>query len=276
MMVRGRVFNVADNPAIQAAALEFTSGFEEGTLRFFDAALPSCDRFIDFGAYVGFTALYAAAAGAPVFAFEPNPANYALLTENVAANPALAPSVALFMHGVGARDEEVPLFAKGAADSGASVFQDVERRTVLRGRPEAIVRIRAAGAVLRQCGLDGRTLLKIDIEGAEYAVLPAIGGLLAEQKPWLHISFHPFNLAAGLEPYRAALARLRAGLEVAEALACYRFMHVFADGTWSSFGPEARMDLLRHYLLRAKPVDRVASPQYGFVDGVGFSDRALE
>jgi len=271
----GRSFRVVRHPLAQAAAAEFCSGFEEGTLRFFDAILPGCTRMVDFGAYVGFTALYAATHVDAVFAFEPSPINHEILARNVAANPELAAHIHLFRHGLGARDEQVMLYAKGVADSGATIFRDVERGSVVSGAPEAAVALRNAADVLREIGLDDRTLLKIDIEGAEYAVLPAIAPLLAEHKPWLHVSFHPFNLVAGTDAYQSTLLRLRCAMTAAELLAPYRYMHLYSGGGWCTIGPADRMDFLRQYLLSAKPVPRVATPQYGFVHAVAFSDAAL-
>jgi FkbM family methyltransferase len=275
VIVRGRRFRRDGHPALHLAAAEFTSGFEEGTLRFFDAVLPECHRMIDFGAYVGFTALYAATHGPEVFAFEPSPGNFALLEANMAANPTLAPRVRRFRHGLGAADQDAVLYAKGSADSGSSIFRDVERQGVVAGRVDAAIKLRAAAVVLREIGLDQETLLKIDIEGGEYQVLPAIAPLLAEHRPWLHVSFHPFNLVVPGDPYRTALRRLRASLDAAEALACYRFMHLFEAGGWCSFGPEDRMDVLRQYLLKLKPVPRIATPQYGYVEAVAFSEAPL-
>jgi len=268
-------FNIANDPVAAHGAAEFTSGFEEGTIRFFDRVLPRGGRMIDFGAYIGFTALHAASRGAEVFAFEPNPASHDLLVRNVAANPDLAPRVHLFRHGIGARDETAILYAKAHADSGASLYRTVERGSVLEGTPTATIHLRAAAEVLREIGLDRRTLLKIDIEGAEYQVLPAIAPLLAEAKPWLHVSFHPFNLIAGDDPYRTELLRLRGMLDVAEALASYRFLHVFEHGTWETLDAGDRPEFLRHYLLRAKPVARIRSPQYGFIDAMAFSEQPL-
>jgi FkbM family methyltransferase len=273
--LRGRSFRTFSHPVVTVGALEFVSGFEEGTLRFFDAVLPHCDRMIDCGAYIGFTTLYAAGYGVDVTAFEPSRVNFQFLSANVEVNPAMAPRIKLYNHGIGARDERVTLYAKGYADSGSSVFQVVERGQRITARPDATVELRCAGDVLRPAGLNHRTLLKIDIEGAEYAMLPAIADLLAEHKPWLHVSFHPFNLAAECDPYGAAIRRLRAALEVAEATACYRYLHLFADGGWCTIGPADRLDFFRQYLLRPKPLPRIASPQYGFVDAVAFSDEEL-
>jgi FkbM family methyltransferase len=230
---------------------------------------------VDFGAYVGFTALYAATHVETVFAFEPSPVNHELLARNVSANPELASRIRMFRHGLGARDEHVMLYAKGVADSGASIFRDVERGSVVAGAPQGAITLRNAAEVLREIELDGQTLLKIDIEGAEYEVLSAIAPLLAKHKPWLHVSFHPFNLVAGTDHYHNALVRLRSALTAAEVLASYRYMHLYSDAGWCTIGPADRMDFLRQYLLSAKPVPRIATPQYGFVHAVAFSDAAL-
>jgi FkbM family methyltransferase len=271
--LRGRSFRVVSHPVVAAGAREFVSGFEEGTLRFFDAVLPKCARMVDCGAYIGFISLYAATFGVGVTAFEPSSVNFGFLAGNVAVNPALAPLVTLHNHGIGVRDEQVTLYAKGYADSGSSVFQIVERGQAIAGRPDAVVTLRAAADVL--AGVEGRTLLKIDIEGAEYAVLPAIADLLAARKPWLHVSFHPFNLAAEFDPYEAAVRRLGAALQVAEATASYRYMHLFEHGDWCTIGPADRMSFLRQYLLQPKAVPRIGSAQFGFVDAVAFSDELL-
>jgi FkbM family methyltransferase len=271
----GRSFRVSGHKLAVAAVREFSSGFEEGTLRFFDAVLPRCTRMVDFGAYVGLTALYAATQVETVFAFEPSPVNYELLVGNVAENPELAPRIHLFRHGLAASDTLATLYAKGTADSGSSVFRQIERDRLLSGAPDAVVPLRDAAAVLQEIGLDRRTLLKIDIEGAEYDVLARIAPLLRQHQPWLHVSFHPFNLVADGDAYQTAVLRLRAGLQAAEALAAYRYMHLYSEGGWCTIGPAERPDFLRQYLLVAKPVPRIASPQYGFVHAVAFSDEVL-
>lgn len=275
LQVRGRSFAIVAHPVVRAGAAEFTSGFEEGTLRFFDAVLPHCDRMIDCGAYVGFTTLYAATHPVDVVSLEPNPVSFAFLAANVAANPALHRRIHTHNVGIGARDERVMLYAKADADSGSSIHRVVERGGAIAGRPAAMITLRAAADMLNQAGVDSRTLVKIDIEGAEYAVLPAIAELCATRKPWLHVSFHPFNLAAGQAPYDAAIHRLRAALTVAEATAHYHYMHLFADGAWCTIRPDERMGFMRHYLLQPKPLPRIASSQYGFVDAVAFTEEAL-
>lgn len=274
---QGHSFHVVRHSAIMAALAEFRSPFEAGTLRFFDAVLPSCDRMVDVGAYVGLMSLYVADRVHEVCAFEPSPTNFRLLAQNIAANPATGDRIRLFNHGLGERDEAVPLYRKAYADSGSSIFRTIERRHVGNGEPEGLVELRGAAAALRATGVDHRTLLKIDIEGAEYLVVPAISRLLAETRPFLHVSFHPFNIVTGQDHYLNALTRLRLALQVAEALAPYRYMY-FYDAVaerWHCIGVADRMDFLRRYLLQPKPLPHIATRQYGFVDAIGFADVAL-
>lgn len=272
---RGRSFRVIDDPVVAAAANEFRSGFEEGTLQFFDHVLPACTRMIDFGAHIGLTALYAATQVTEVLAFEPSPVNHAILARNVALNPELSPRIKLFRHGLGGQDARATLFCKAFADSGSSIFRTVERGSILEGQPGAEIDLKDADGVLRSIGVDDKSLLKIDIEGAEYLVLPAIAPLLAERMPFLHVSFHPYNLVVANDPFLTTVARLRHAMQAAEALAPYRYMHIFSEGRWLTFGETERMDFLRQYLLRAKPVPRIASPQYGFTDAIALSDTPL-
>ena len=112
---RDRNFRVVRHPAIAAALAEFRSPFEAGTLEFFDAALPACDKMIDVGAYVGLMSLYAADRLGEVCAFEASPGNFDLLGQNVAANEHLRDRIRLFGFGLGDRDGHVPLYPKAVA-----------------------------------------------------------------------------------------------------------------------------------------------------------------
>ena len=93
------------------------------------------------------------------------------VARNMALNPELREKVRLLPLGLSDRDERVTLYAKGFGDSGSSIYERVERAAVLRGYPLATVPLRSAAAMLRDIGLTPRTLLKIDIEGAEYGVV---------------------------------------------------------------------------------------------------------
>jgi FkbM family methyltransferase len=268
-------FAVLRHPLLDAALAEFRSESEAGTRQFFEAALPLCDRMIDVGGHVGLTALYAANLVGEVDVFEPSPVNAAFLQQNLALNPALSGQVRLHRLGLSDREEEATLYAKGFGDSGSSLFQDVERGSVVQGRPVARIRLRDARAALGELGVTPRTLLKIDIEGAEYRVVPAIRDLLAAAKPFLHLSFHPFNLVVRGEDYETTLLRLARSCDLAAALASYRHMYFHRQGRWLRIDQSDRMDFLLHYLLAPKPQPALRTAQYGFVDAAGFSDVPL-
>ncbi|MDB5403651.1 MAG: hypothetical protein JWQ55_5669 [Rhodopila sp.] len=275
----GLHFRVADHPSSRDGVDAFLGDAEAATLGFFDAVLPRCTRMIDVGAYVGMMSLYAALRVPEVHAVEASPSHQGLLRANIALNPELADRITVHPCAVGAVDGTAVLFRKGYADSGTSIFRAVERTSVLHGQQDAEVPVRAAASLLNELGLDSATLLKIDIEGAEYAVLPAIAPLLGERQPFLQVSFHPFNIIRD-DPYLTALARLRVTVDAAEALAAYRFIYLHgraASGRegWWRIDADDRSAFLRDYLLAWKQVPRIASPQLGFVDAVGFSPVGL-
>jgi FkbM family methyltransferase len=260
IMCRSRLLHVANHPVIAHAVDELVGGFEEGTLQFFDAALPLCRRLIDVGAYIGLLSLYAADRVAEITAFEPSPTNRAFLAANLRLNPRIAQRVTIQPVALGREADKAPLYRKGFADSGSSLFQAVERQTILQGQMESIVTIRPAAEALEEAGLDGQTLLKIDIEGAEYEVIPAISHLLERHRPFLHLSLHPFNLL-----------RLRRAIELAASLRVYPYMYLLDAGRWREVTEANYGDFINDYLLRPKPLPRIASLQYGFIDAVGFS-----
>ncbi len=273
---RARQWRVMDHPVVAHAAAEFTSGFEDTTLQFFDAALPFCRRLIDVGGYLGMLSLYAADRVEEVTVFEPSPSHQAFLRANLALNPELARRTTLVPAALAAEAGERTLYRKAFADSGASLFPVVERQSLLRGAPEATVPVLAAAPALAEAGLDADTLLKIDIEGAEYAVIPAIADLLRRDRPFLHVSFHPFNLVAEGDPAATTLLRLRRMLDVVEALRTYDYWYIPTGEGWREVTPAAMPGFLESWLLQPKPIARIATPQYGLIEGLGFSRRRLD
>lgn len=275
IMCRSRLLHVADNPVVAHAVNELVNGFEEGTLQFFDAALPHCRRLIDVGAYIGLLSLYAADRVAEITAFEPSPTHRAFLEANLRLNPHIAQRVTVQPCALGIKADEAPLYRKGFADSGSSLFRTVERQTILHGHIESNVTIRPAAEALDEARIDRQTLLKIDIEGAEYDVIQAISPLLERHLPFLHLSFHPFNLVAPEGGHATTLLRLHRAIELAASLRIYPYVYLFCAGRWQEITDETYSEFLSNYLLQAKPLPHIASPQYGFVDAVGFSPARL-
>ncbi|WP_187829822.1 FkbM family methyltransferase [Labrys sp. KNU-23] len=146
--------------------------------------------FIDIGGWIGPITLTAAALGADVLTFEPDPRAFELLSANVAANPELAPRIRLHHVAVSPTPGRVRLGSPKkpgdsmgsilAADSGAALWE-----------AEAIQPVDIAA----MAGDAERIVVKMDVEGAEYQLLPHLGPLLGPRTVAALIAFHPRLLA---------------------------------------------------------------------------------
>jgi FkbM family methyltransferase len=118
---------------------------------------------VDLGANIGVVSISAAARGAAhVYAYEPAPANFELLTKNVASN--VMESV-IRTFNMAATDEEktIEFYLDSANPSGNSMYERRGTRISVQGT--TLPRIFEAN------GIGTCDLLKMDIEGAEFAVL---------------------------------------------------------------------------------------------------------
>jgi FkbM family methyltransferase len=160
--------------------------WEPGTLEVIERLLSPTSTYVDIGAWIGPTVLWAAATGASVLAFEPDPVAYAELQRNLQLNPELAARVTV--HALAVFDREGTLSL--SADSrglGRSV-------STLIGQDDAggAVGVRAADGrrVVGWPEFASCALLKIDVEGAEYRLLRRIAHYLRDQGPPLLLAIH--------------------------------------------------------------------------------------
>ncbi|PJE34162.1 FkbM family methyltransferase [Pseudooceanicola lipolyticus] len=180
--------------------------WEPETFRILSAHLKTDTDYLDIGAWIGPTVLFAARRARHVWAFEPDPAAFRALgwnlelnaLDNVTALPAAiwdkigVARMAGFRGEAG--DSTTSLLNPGGA-AGAEVltigFDDF------------------AGAV----DLSGVVLVKIDIEGAEFDVVPRLVPWLERQRPALLLSTHA--------PYLPGHQRRARMAALGEALAFY-------------------------------------------------------
>ena len=176
-------------PRSSSAAPLFYGGWSEPE----EAALlerlvhPS-DVVFDVGAHVGEYTLLAAARSATVHSFEPNPANAALLRANVASN-ALAN---VTVHECAVSDRECQVRFLAHRDPSLSALW-TERQTHA-GYSEITVRAIPLDSVT----VPRIDVIKIDVEGAELAVLRGARAILArppETAPVVVFEFAPGNYA---------------------------------------------------------------------------------
>jgi len=179
--------------------------WEPATLAALDRLIEPGVTFLDLGAWVGPTALYAAGVTRRVIAVEADPAALDQLHRNLAVNQDLAGRIEVVPRAVHALEGTVTMGARRKpGDSMSSVLLSAAERSW-----EAAT-ITPGGLAAMIAG-DERLIIKIDIEGAEYQLLPSLRPLLDHAEAVL-ISFHPAILAeAVVEPTERA-RRTRAAL----------------------------------------------------------------
>lgn len=187
--VRRQHFTIVDDKPTFWAKAE--AGFwEPETL----AALEGMARpgvvVLDIGAWVGPTTLFAAALGANVLAVEADPTAFALLSANVEANPDLASRIRLLNAAAGPTPGTLALAApRKLGDSMSSVLMAGAGAAGF----EAKVVTPAELASRLPAGLP--LAVKIDIEGGEYALLPAFAPVAARCTEGVLVAFHPRLMA---------------------------------------------------------------------------------
>ena len=149
--------------------------------------------FYDIGASVGWFSLFAAGIVGPsgcVFAFEPAPAVYAQLSDNVSGMA----NIHTFQCGIGSADGDFEFAAQGTS-SAASFVQAVTEinKDYLPGTPitKVKVNVRKIDTMLPQMQVPN--LVKIDVEGFELNVLKGAERLLV-LGPSLIAEIHPTQL----------------------------------------------------------------------------------
>ena len=209
----------------------FAAGtFEPATVSVLEAELGPGLRFLDIGAWIGPFTLLAAALDAQVTAFEPDPVAVAALRNNLALNPALAERVEVRPVAVAASAGPVRLdggtLGLGNGLSRVRLGRPASWRKGWRqGWPARLLgsaRTAPAGAdiggdtgadveavAVAALDLEGYHVIKIDIEGGEFDLVPRLGSRLASNRSVLLLSLHgpdPAGLARS-----AALALRLAG-----------------------------------------------------------------
>jgi FkbM family methyltransferase len=194
----------------------FWNRVEEGTwepLTFsvFDRFLDAEHSYLDIGAWIGPTVLYGASVARHCYAMEPDPLAYSELCRNVDLNASIKDRVTLSRQCLAAACGPVRLGNKTSSRGGDSMSSLLFA--------DSRVSWEAEGVTLERFFSDNHicdcSFIKMDIEGGEFEVLPAIAGYLAEQRPTVYLSLHPRFLA---EPESGTAA-------IKKVLECYR--HVY-------------------------------------------------
>lgn len=138
---------------------------------------------VDLGANIGAVSVRAAALGASrIFAYEPEPNNFTLLTQNIAANRFQS---AIRAFDVACTDHEngVTLHLNSDNVAGHSLYG---------GEGEGItVRSTTLARIFETNDIATCDLLKIDVEGSEFPILYTLPGQLFARIKRIHMECHP-------------------------------------------------------------------------------------
>jgi FkbM family methyltransferase len=159
----------------------------------------------DIGSFIGYHALGFANQGAHVIAFEPGTANQERFRQHLARNPELAKRIRLVPAAVSDSDGELT-FVQSRDLSGASTGSHLADAAVpLRAEAYANFERVTVPAVRLDTFFERERvapprLMKIDVEGAELAVVQGARSLLTRHKPALFIEVHHILQMFGLQP----------------------------------------------------------------------------
>jgi FkbM family methyltransferase len=147
--------------------------------------------FVDVGANLGYYPVVAAqrvGASGAVFAFEPDPANFRLLQENLRLNHCQA-VVSAFQAGLAEQAGRARLYLSEDNAGDHQIFQAEP------GRRSVAVELYRGSDFLRP-RLRRMDLLKVDVQGAEYAVMSGLMPLLLElpEPPQIMLELTPLSL----------------------------------------------------------------------------------
>lgn len=192
--------------------------------RRFASSTCSC---IDFGSWIGPTVLYAARFARHVHAIEPDPIAHEELVANIILNPDLQARVTVYSHCIAPGPGPVSLYSGGMFYNARSQFGDSMSGIVpapgCTGQPSRIVDGIPLADFMATNGVTDCRLIKMDIEGGEYELIPGRWRQLAAfGMPTLFVSFHSPGQSRRQELIGTCLEELRH---------CYKWLYRVQDQT---------------------------------------------
>jgi len=204
--------------------------WEPETFLVLESFIEPGSTYIDVGAWIGATVLFAADQAGCTIVFEPDPFVLPLLKENIALNPCIASRIMLYEAALSTFDGKAALFNNRPGNSGSSLLKTFGYTKEVVQKKFAETVVMDAYHFLDRLDLANVSLIKIDIEGGEYDLIPHIAPLLMRHRPTLYLSLHPFNIASDLPQIEKAAQTVARTTRLLESLLCYRHIYLPARG----------------------------------------------
>ena len=180
---------------------KFSEGaWEPETLDVLAAEIRPGSRFVDIGAWIGPTTLFAAAIGAAVQAYEPDPIARASLERNIWCNSSLERLIRVTPAALGTATGRAQIRSSILGDSMTSLTRSIP------GLEEVTVDVVGVKGEVKAGNLEA-DFIKIDVEGFEFQLVPSLLTALPKS-PGLQIllSIHTYPTNDALDD-RAARSR---------------------------------------------------------------------
>ena len=168
-------------------------GWEPETFKIFDAFLDKNHSYIDIGSYIGPSVLYGSQLAKHCFAIEPDPIAFQELKNNIELNDHLKPHITLSKYcisdSIGTAKFFVPNEKLEYGGGGSSSLLDWKNKKNFWE-----VQTTTLQQFIQSFSITDCNFIKIDIEGAEFDLIPSMSGYLKNQKPTLFIEIHLWAL----------------------------------------------------------------------------------
>ena len=189
--IRNRQFKV--DPGQNRPYWEYINSgtWETATFDILDQWVKPDDVVMDLGAWSGVISLYIAEKASKVYAVDPDPVCFQELQTNIDLNPEVGAKIKPLQVAVSDSKEEIELSARQSYGQSSSSILHRKRDTETSHRLSTL----PLPDLLTQEKIDQLDFIKMDIEGAEFKVLPTLPDCLkALDYPTLMVSFHYAHL----------------------------------------------------------------------------------
>ena len=223
-------FLVSDDPSDYGPFWErlATGQWEPQTLALLDHLLRVGSHFVDVGAWIGPTTLYAAAKGANVDAYECDPMALAILRRNIRMNPALRRHIRVHDFALWDADGVIEMWSQQLGNSESSIFPLHERGGALTNCSESFLApARSTASIFqkKRYAMMKTTVIKFDVEGAEFRILPSLQDIISTSRAIWFVSLHELNV----NPIDLPAHPIRV-FEVVRLLSTFRDLHWYDTG----------------------------------------------
>eukprot|EP00439_Symbiodinium_sp_Y106_P060026 s1695_g8.t2 len=160
--------------------------WEESTFQIFRRFVRPDSVVLDVGGWIGSTSIWLAALAQKVVVLEPSDAAFEELVQNVAQNADRHHRISLLRVALGARRGFVQMTNRGDSADQVGIF---DRRQAILSTVWDMNEL-----LLAFPALNATSFIKIDIEGSERDLIPAMADFLRRVRPTVWLSLHPYAL----------------------------------------------------------------------------------